>query len=62
MNKQTANIVSIAALVLAAIALVLQFVFAGSGHYTRALAAEIAWPILLLICIGVFVWGRRMKS
>ncbi len=62
MTKQNANLVAIGALVLAVIALILQFVFSSSGHATRALAAEIAWPVLLVICIGIFVWGRRLKS
>ncbi len=62
MTRQTANMAAIAAIVLAVIALILQFVFAGSGHATRALAAEIAWPVLALVGIGLFVWGRTMKS
>jgi hypothetical protein len=61
MTKQTANLAAIAALVLAVLALILQFVFAASLHSTRALAAEIAWPLLLLIALGLFVWGRRLK-
>jgi hypothetical protein len=62
MTKQNANLAAIAALVLAVIALILQFVFASSGHTTRALAAEIAWPVLLVICVAVYVWGRSLKS
>lgn len=62
MTKQTANRAAIAALVLAVIALILQFVFAATGHANRSLAAEIAWPVLLVICVGLFFWGRNLKS
>ena len=61
MTKQTANLAAIAAIVLAVLALILQLVFAASQHATRALAAEIAWPILLIVGVGLFIWARRMK-
>jgi len=62
MTKQTANLAAIAAIVLAVLALILQLVFAASQHATRALAAEIAWPILLIVGVGLFIWARRLKS
>ena len=62
MTKQTATLAALAALVLAIVALVLQFVFAAGGHATRALAAEIAWPVLLIVGVGLFIWARRLKS
>ncbi len=62
MTKQTANLGAIGAIVLAVIALILQLYFASTAHATRALAAEIAWPVLLVIAIGLFLWGRRLKS
>ena len=61
MTKQNANLAAIAAIVLAVLALILQLVFAASQHATRALAAEIAWPVLLIIGVGLFIWARRMK-
>ena len=62
MTKQNLNMAAIAAIVLAVLALVLQFVFAASQHATRALAAEIAWPVLLIVGVGLFIYGRRLKS
>ena len=61
MTKQNATLAAIAAIVLAVLALILQLVFAASQHATRALAAEIAWPVLLIIGVGLFIWARRMK-
>lgn len=60
MTKQTANMAAAAALILAVIALILQIVSA--GHPTRVLLSEVAWPILLIVAIGLFVWGRTLKS
>jgi di/tricarboxylate transporter len=62
MTKQTTTWAAFGALVLAIVALILQSVFASTGHASRALAAEIAWPVLLVICVGLFFWGRRLKS
>ena len=62
MTKQNVNLAAIAALVLAVLALILQFVFAATQHGTRALAAEIAWPVLVIVAIALFVWSRRLKS
>jgi LytS/YehU family sensor histidine kinase len=62
MTKQNMNLAAIAAIVLAVLALILQLVFAASQHSARALAAEIAWPILIIVGVGLFIWARRLKS
>lgn len=61
MTKQNANMVAIGAIVLAVIALVLQLFFLG-GHHTLTLGAEIAWPVLVIVAIAAFVYGRTLKS
>jgi len=62
MTKQNLNMAVIAAIVLAVVALVLQSVFAAGQHHTLTLAAEIAWPVLVIIGVGLFIYGRRLKS
>jgi hypothetical protein len=61
-TKQNVQWAAFAVVVLAIVALILQIVFASTGHAARSLAAEIAWPILVIIAFGLFVWGRRLKS
>jgi hypothetical protein len=61
MTKQNLNMVAVAAIVLAVIALVLQLFVLG-GHHTLTLAAEFAWPILVIVAIAAFVYGRTLKS
>jgi uncharacterized integral membrane protein len=61
MTKQNATMVALAAVVLAIIALLLQ-VFFLAGHHTLTLGAEIAWPVLVIVAIAAFVYGRTLKS
>jgi hypothetical protein len=37
-------------------------VLAAGGHHTLTLAAEFAWPILVIVAIAAFIYGRTLKS
>jgi len=62
MTKRTLDIAARIALVLALLAFALQVTLAGANHPAWAAAGLIAWLVLLVISIGLFVWSSRLKS
>jgi len=62
MTKQIANMAAGVAVILAIVALILQIVLGAAGHHTLTLGAEIAWPVLVIIAVALFVWGRSLKA